>query len=87
MIAFVSIYLYIPCYNYLIFSHIQTLMAYLTFFMSIIPVIQSMIVFFNTLKFGVTLTLGNLMALGRSVSLAEKLNKLLCIVLRDSKVH
>jgi hypothetical protein len=62
-------------------------MAYLTFFMSIIPVIQSMIVFFNTVKFGVTLTLGNLMALGRSVSLAEKLNKLLCIVLRDSKVH
>ena len=46
-----------------------------------------MIVFFNTVKFGVTLTLGNLMALGRSVSLAEKLNKLLCIVLRDSKVH
>jgi len=61
-------------------------MDYLTFFMSIVPV-QSMIVFFNTVKFGVTLTLGNLMALGRSVSLAEKLNKLLCIVLRDSKVH
>ena len=86
MIALVFIYLYVPCYNYLIFSHIQTLMDYLTFFMSIVPV-QSMIVFFNTVKFGVTLTLGNLMALGRSVSLAEKLNKLLCIVLRDSKVH
>jgi len=27
-----------------------------------------MIVFFNTVKFGVTLTLGNLMALGRSFS-------------------
>ena len=64
MIALVFIYLYVPCYNYLIFSHIQTLMDYLTFFMSIVPV-QSMIVFFNTVKFGVTLTLGNLMALGR----------------------
>ncbi|XP_039836727.1 uncharacterized protein LOC120697528 [Panicum virgatum] len=31
-------------------------------------VIQSMIVFFNTVKFGVTLTHGNLMALGRSFS-------------------
>ena len=37
MIALVFIYLYVPCYNYLIFSHIQTLMDYLTFFMSIVP--------------------------------------------------
>lgn len=31
-----------------------------------------MIVFFNPVKFGVTFTLGNLMALGRSLLLAAK---------------
>jgi len=52
--------------NSLLFLQFQTLMIFSCL------LLQSMIVFFNPVKFGVTFTLGNLMALGRSVLLAAK---------------
>jgi hypothetical protein len=39
---------------------------------------QSMFVFFHPVKFGLTFTLGNLMALGRSVSLLVKIPVYTC---------
>ena len=41
--------------------------------------LQSMIVFFNPVKFGVTFTLGNAMALGRSVALFVVLFDRICV--------
>ena len=40
----------------------------MVYFSNFLHSLQSMIVFFNPVKFGVTFTLGNMMALGRSVA-------------------
>lgn len=56
-----SVYQFLLC---LIFISLQPLWVIWYFWSPL----QSMLVFFNPVKFGVTFTLGNLMALGRSVS-------------------